>query len=60
MSEEMYVDGQLYLVRDGSRLLEPINGSLMEIDNRPDADVCFGRQLNWVRDQGASVEMRER
>jgi hypothetical protein len=61
MRDEMYVNGRLFLVRDGDRLLEPINdGPLQETFRRPDADQCFARQVNFARDCGNRVEVRQR
>lgn len=64
MSRELYVDGRLYLVQDGDRLLEPGSDygrgtGLVENGHRPDAGQCFAQQVNFARDSGNSVEVRE-
>ena len=65
MRDELYVDGRLFLVRDGGRLLEPASdyergAGLVETFRRPDAEQCFARQVNFARDCGDRVEVRQR
>jgi hypothetical protein len=59
--EELYVGERLFLVREGDRLLEPINdGPLQETFRREDAECCFGLQVNYARECGNRVEVRRR
>jgi hypothetical protein len=61
VTEEMYVDGRLFLVRDRDRLLESgSDGSLQETFCGQDAERVFSRQVNFARDCGNRVEVRQR
>jgi hypothetical protein len=66
--KELHVDGRLFLVVDGDRLLEPSGDygpdpsdrTLRETGHRSDAAQCFTAQVNHARDTGCRVEVRDR